>query len=126
MKVSFRPALALLLGSVATLLTACDYSSLSPGYNPQERTGFSNPPGYTNADVNADSVNNREVVTTPIGVGSAQALKHATVDQQLNSAPSGDNTTSPQTASGQMGSVDQNMTPPKAPGSKKNRNASSM
>lgn len=126
MKVSFRPALALLLGSVATLLTACDYVPYSPGINPQERTGFSNPPGYTNANVNADSVNDREIVTTPIGVGSAQALKHATVNEQLNSAPAGDNTTSPQTASGRMGSVNQNMTPPKTPTSSKNTSAGAM
>ena len=125
MKVSLRPALALLLGSVATLLTACDYD-YSPGKNPQERTGFSNPPGYTNADVNADSINNRQIVTTPIGVGSAQALKNATVNEQLNSAPSGNNTTSPQTASGRMGPVDQNMAPPKTPTSDKNTNAGNM
>ncbi len=125
MKVSSRPALALLLGSVATLLTACDYS-YSPGLNPQTSAGFSNPRGYTNADVNADSINNRQIVTTPIGVGSAQALKNATVDEQLNSAPAGANTTSPQTASGKMGSVDQNMTPPKTPTSSKNSGVGNM
>ena len=125
MKVSFRPALALLLGSVATLLTACDYN-YSPGKNPQERTGFSNPPGYTNADVNADSVNNRQIVTTPIGKGSATDLKNGSVNDQLNSAPAGNNTTSPQTASGKMGSIDQNMTPPKTPTSGKNSNTGSM
>ncbi|MEJ7663140.1 MAG: hypothetical protein WKG07_28160 [Hymenobacter sp.] len=119
MKVSFRPALALLLGSVATLLTACDYS-YSPGKNPQTSPGFSNPRGYTSADINADSINNRQIVTTPIGKGSATDLKNGTVDDQLNSAPAGTNTTSPQTASGKMGSVDQNMTPPKSPGSSKN------
>jgi hypothetical protein len=109
MKVTFRPALALLLGlASATLLTSCDYASLSPGENPQFKEGFTNPPGYTNADVNADSINYKQTVRKPIGVGSATAIKNGSVDDQLNSAPSGDNATSPQTASGKKGSVDQN------------------
>ncbi|RZK88845.1 MAG: hypothetical protein EOO62_37045 [Hymenobacter sp.] len=109
MKVSFRSALALLLvGSSATLLTACDYASLSPGENPQSREGFSNPRGYTNADVNRDSINNRQTVTKPIGKGSATAVKNGTAQDKLDSAPGGDNATSPQTASGKMGSTDQN------------------
>lgn len=122
MKVSSRPALALLLGSVATLLTACDYS-YSPGINPQARTGFSNPPGYTNADINADSINNQQIVTTPIGKGSATDIKNGSVNDQLNSAPAGNNTTSPQTASGKKAPIDQSMTPPKSPDSDKNTNA---
>ena len=122
MKVSFRPALALLLGSAATLLTACDYS-FSPGINPQERTGFSNPPGYTNADVNADSINNQQIVTTPIGKGSAIDIKNGSVNDQLNSAPAGNNTTSPQTASGKKAPISQSMTPPKSPDSDKNTNS---
>ena len=109
MKVFVRPALAfLLLASSATLLTACDYASLSPGYNPQAREGFGTTPTYTNADVNADSINNQQTVTKPIGVGSATAIKKGGVQAQLNSGPAGQNVTSPQTASGQMGPPSQN------------------
>jgi hypothetical protein len=105
MKFSFRPALALLLiGSAATLLTACDYASLSPGKNPQEREGFSNPNGYTNADVNRDSVNYKQTVTTPIGKGSATA--NGSDQDKLDSAPAGNSAASPQNASGTMGSAD--------------------
>lgn len=126
MKFSLRPVIALLLlGSSATLLTACDYK-YSPGYNKQFTAGFGSPPGYTNADVYRDSINNKQIVTTPIGVGSATAIKNGSVNDQLNSAPAGNNTTSPQTASGQMGSVNQNMTPPKTPTSGKNSSGSSM
>ena len=108
MKFSFRPALALLLvASSATLLTACDYASLSPGDNPQAREGFSNPNGYTNADVNRDSINNRQVVTKPIGKGSATDIKNGSTQDKLDSAPAGNSATSPQTASGKMGSTDQ-------------------
>lgn len=115
MKFSFRPVVAVLLfASSATLLTACDYK-YSPGVDTQFEPGFSNPKGYTNADINRDSINNKETVTKPIGVGSATAIKKGSVNDQLNSAPAGDNTTSPQTASGQMGSVDQNMKTPKTP-----------
>ena len=110
MKVYFRSALAILLvGSSATLLTACDYTSLSPGKNLQSKEGFGNPPhGYTNADVNRDSINNRQTVTKPTGEGSATAVKKGSAQDKLNSAPAGDNATSPQTASGKMGSTDQN------------------
>ncbi|MVN78307.1 hypothetical protein GO988_18410 [Hymenobacter sp. HMF4947] len=107
MKVILRPALALLLGASATLLTACDYASLSPGENPQFKEGFVNPPGYTNADVNADSINYKQNVHAPIGKGSASDIKNGSVDDQLNSAPAGKSATSPQTASGKMGPTDQ-------------------
>ena len=108
MNFSFRPALALLLlASSATLLTACDYASLSPGDNPQSREGFTNPPGYTNADVNRDSINYKQEVHTPIGKGSAAAIKNGSTQDKLDSAPAGNSATSPQTASGKMGSVDQ-------------------
>jgi hypothetical protein len=108
MKFSFRPALALLLlASSATLLTACDYASLSPGDNPQSREGFTNPPGYTNADVNRDSINGEQEVHTPIGKGSATAIKNGSTQDKLDSAPAGNSATSPQTASGKMGSVNQ-------------------
>lgn len=110
MKFSFRPALALLLGvASATGLASCDYASLSPGDNPQFKEGFANPPGYTNADINADSINYKQNVHPPIGVGSATAIKNGSVDDQLNSAPGGDNATSPQSASGKMGPTSQNM-----------------
>jgi hypothetical protein len=119
MKFSFRPVVAVLLfGSSATLLTACDYK-YSPGVNTQFEACFSNPRGYTNADINRDSINNKETVTKPTGLGSATAIKKGSVNEQLRSAPAGDNTTSPQTASGQMGSTDQNMTAPKTPKAKK-------
>jgi hypothetical protein len=113
MKFSFRPALTLLLlASSATLLTACDYASLSPGENPQFREGFANPPGYTNADVNRDSINYQQNVHTPIGKGSAIDLKNGSSQDQLNSAPAGNSASSAQTASGQMAPTDQNQ--PKA------------
>lgn len=116
MNFSFRPALTLLLvASSATLLTACDYASLSPGENPQFREGFTNPPGYTNTDVNRDSINYKQVVTTPIGKGSANDLKNGSAQDKLDSAPAGNSATSAQTASGTMAPTDQNQ--PKATGS---------
>jgi len=101
---SFRPALALLLGVSATLLTACDYK-YSPGVNTQFKHGFTGTPGYTNADVNRDSVNYKQNVRKPIGKGSAADMATASVDDQLKSAPSGKSTT-PQTASGKLDGVD--------------------
>ncbi len=101
---SFRPALALLLGVSATLLTACDYK-YSPGINTQFKHTFSNPPGYTNADINRDSVNYKQNVRQPIGKGSAADMASASPDEQLNSAPSGKSTT-PQSASGKLDDVD--------------------
>ncbi|MGI4835412.1 MAG: hypothetical protein ACRYFK_18320 [Janthinobacterium lividum] len=103
-----RPVLAtLLLAGSAALLTSCDYK-YSPGVNPQFKDGFSNPPGYTNAEVNRDSINYKQNVHTPIGEGSATAVKNGTVNDQLNSAPAGKSAATPQTASGQLGSTDQN------------------
>ena len=108
MNFSFRPALALLLvASSATLLTACDYASLSPGENQQFREGFSNPRGYTNADVNRDSINYKQTVTKPVGEGSATAIANGSTQDKLNSAPAGNSATSTQTASGKMGPADQ-------------------
>ncbi|WP_151087210.1 hypothetical protein [Hymenobacter baengnokdamensis] len=108
MNFSFRPVLAiLLLGSSATLLTACDYASLSPGKNPQHQEGFTNPNGYTNADINRDSINNKQTVTKPVGVGSATAIKKGSVQDKLNSAPSGNSASSPQDASGKPAPADQ-------------------
>ena len=106
MNFSFRPALALLLGASAALLTACDYK-YSPGVNMQFTHNFSNPPGYTSTDVYRDSVNFKENVYTPIGKGSATALKNGSTNDQLNSAPAGKSSATPQNASGTVGPVDQ-------------------
>jgi hypothetical protein len=113
MNFSFRPALTLLLlASSATLLTACDYASLSPGENPQFREGFTNPPGYTNMDVNRDSINYKQNVHTPVGNGSDNDIKNGSTQNQLDSAPAGNSATSAQTASGTMAPTAQNQ--PKA------------
>ena len=102
MKLSFRPALALLLGTaLATTLSSCDYR-WSPGENTQFKHGFSNPPGWHNSDVNRDSINNQQKVMPPSGEGSATAIKNGSTQDKLNSAPSGNSSTSPQDASGQM------------------------
>ena len=108
MKPSSRSALALLLGTaLAAALTACDYR-WSPGENPQFKAGFVNPPpGWHRYDEDRDSVNNRQHVEPAGGDGSAAAIKNGTVQDQLNSAPTGKSATSPQSASGQMGSPDQ-------------------
>ncbi len=103
MKLSSRSARTLLLGTVlAAALSSCDYR-WSPGENPQFKYGFTNAPGWHSSDVNRDSINYQQNVNTPIGVGSATAIKNGTVQDQLNSAPAGSSVTSPQTASGQMG-----------------------
>jgi hypothetical protein len=94
MKLFSCAALALLLGTAA--LTSCEYG-YSPGKN-QVRTDFTHAPKWRNEDVNRDSVNYKQRTTTPIGVGSATAIKNGTVDEQLESAP-GNNPG--QTASGQ-------------------------
>jgi hypothetical protein len=117
MNSSLRPALALLLGVSATLLTACDYK-YSPGKNPQFKHGFTGTPGYTNIDINRDSVNYKQNVRTPLGKGSAADLASGSVDDQLQSAPGGKSTT-PQSASGKLDDVDKaaptgNNTPPSA------------
>jgi hypothetical protein len=104
MNFSLRPALVLLLGASAALLTACDYK-YSPGVNPQFKHNFTNPPGYTNADINRDSINYKQNVRQPIGKGSAADLASGSVDDQLNSAPSGKSTT-PQSASGKLDDAD--------------------
>ena len=107
MKLPFRPRLALLLGALATAVTSCDYAPYSPGKNPQAKEDFANPPGYTSADVNADSISTRQTVYKPTGKGSATALKNGTVQDQLTSAPAGGSTASPQNASGKLGPVNQ-------------------
>ncbi|TVT41762.1 hypothetical protein FNT36_10075 [Hymenobacter setariae] len=106
MNFSFRPALALLLGASAALLTACDYK-YSPGVNTQFEHGFNGTPTFTNADVNRDSVNYVQNVRTPIGKGSASDLKTASPEEQQQSAPAGKSSASPQSANGQLGTTDQ-------------------
>ncbi|WP_201983216.1 hypothetical protein [Hymenobacter rubidus] len=107
MKLSSRFTLALLLGTaLAATLSSCDYR-WSPGENTQFHHGFTNPPGWHNADVNRDSINNQPKAPAPSGVGSATAIKKGSVQDKLDSAPAGDNAASPQNASGQMGSTDQ-------------------
>ncbi|GAC1371507.1 MAG: hypothetical protein NVS3B25_24760 [Hymenobacter sp.] len=105
MKLSSRPALALLLGTaLAAVLSSCDYR-WSPGENQQFHHGFVNPPpGWHNADVNRDSINNRQRVEPAGGVGSAADIKKGGVQAQLNSAPAGKSAASPQDASGRMAS----------------------
>jgi hypothetical protein len=106
MKLFLRPALALLLGTaLAASLSSCN-SQWSPGNNYALRHGFSNPPGWHTADVNRDSINNQPKAFTPIGTGSATAIKKGTVKDKLNSAPAGASATGGQTASGQMGTVE--------------------
>lgn len=106
MKLSLRPALALLLGTaLAASLSSCDYR-WSPGENVQFKHGFSNPPGWHTADVNRDSINNQQRVEPASGEGSAVAIKNGTVQDKLNSAPAGKSATGGQTASGQMGGVE--------------------
>ena len=102
MKLSTRPALALLLGTaLAATLSSCDYR-WSPGENTQFKTGFTNAPGWHNSDVNRDSINYKQRVEPAIGVGSATAIKNGTVQEQLDSAPAGKDAASSQTASGQL------------------------
>ena len=107
MKLSLRPALALLLGTaLAASLSSCDYQ-WSPGENTQFHHGFSNPPGWHSSDVDRDSINNKQRVEPAGGEGSAKAIKNGTVQDKLNSAPAGANATGGQTASGMPGPVDQ-------------------
>ncbi len=125
MNVFLRAALGLsLISGAATLLTACDYAANSPGVNTQYTHAFVNPPGYTNADINRDSVNNKQTVTKPIGKGSATGIKNGTVNDQLNSAPAGKSAASSQTASGKIGPADQNQ--PQAKGNGVGKDAQGM
>jgi hypothetical protein len=108
MKLSSRLALALLLGTaLAATLSSCDYR-WSPGKNPQFQHGFTGtPPGWRNYDVNRDSINYKQVTPAPGGIGSAAAIAQGTVQEQMNSAPAGKSTASPQNASGTIGPVEQ-------------------
>ena len=99
MKISSCVLLGFGLGASA-LLTACDYQRYSPGVNTQYEHSFVNPPGWRNEDVNRDSINYKQNVLTPIGEGSATAIRKGTVQDQLNSAPSGKSASSPQAANG--------------------------
>ena len=107
MKLSTRSALALLLGTaLAASLSSCDYR-WSPGKNTQFKHGFTKAPGWHKSDVDRDSINNQQRVEPASGEGSATAIKNGTVKEKLDSAPAGASATSPQDASGRMGSVDQ-------------------
>lgn len=107
MKLSSRSALALVLGTaLAASLSSCDYK-WSPGINPQFVPGFTNPPGWHKSDVDRDSINNQQRVEPATGTGSATAIKKGTVKDKMDSAPAGASATSPQTASGKMGPVEQ-------------------
>ena len=107
MKLSSRPALALLLGTaLAASLSSCD-SRWSPGLNPQFPHGFTKAPGWHNSDVNRDSINYKQRVEPAGGEGSAAAIKNGTVQDQLNSAPAGKSSATPQNASGTLGTPDQ-------------------
>lgn len=102
MKLSTRPALALLLGTaLAASLSSCDYH-WGPGLNTQFKTTFTSPPGWHSSDVNRDSINNQPVATTPIGTGSATALKKGTVKERMDAAPAGKSAAQGQNASGQL------------------------
>ena len=102
MKLSFRSALALLVGTtLAGSLSSCDYN-WGPGKSPQFQHGFTNPPGWHNWDVNRDSINYRQRVEPAGGIGSAAAIQNGTVQDQVNSGPAGKSSASPQSASGQM------------------------
>lgn len=105
MKLSSRSALALLVGfALSASLSSCDYS-WTPGIDPQH--GFVNPPpGWRNWDVNRDSVNYKQRVEPAGGEGSAAAVANGTVQDQLNSAPAGKSTASPQAPSGTMTTTD--------------------
>ncbi|MBD2769529.1 hypothetical protein IC235_16700 [Hymenobacter sp. BT664] len=107
MKLSSRSVLALLLGpALAAAVSSCDYR-WSPGKNPQYQHGFVYPPpAWRSFDVNRDSINYKQRVELPGGVGSAAALKKGTVQDQLNSAPAGKSTASPQAASGTLAAPD--------------------
>ncbi|HEX8326452.1 MAG TPA: hypothetical protein VF629_02840 [Hymenobacter sp.] len=106
MKLSFRPALALLLGTaLAASLSSCDYR-WTPGVDSHYVNDFNNPPGWRNFDVYRDSINYKQVTPPPGGVGSAAAIEQGTVQDQLNSAPAGKSTASPQAASGTLASPD--------------------
>ena len=107
MKLSSHFALALLLGTaLAASLSSCDYR-WSPGENTQFRAGFTNAPGWHKSDVDRDSINNQQRVEPASGEGSATAIKNGTVQDQLNSAPTGNSATSPQDASGKLASPGQ-------------------
>ncbi len=75
MKLSFRPALTLLLGTaLAVSFSACD-PRYSPGENTQFKHTFTNAPGWHSWDVNRDSINNEQRVEPASGTGSAAANK---------------------------------------------------
>lgn len=108
MKLSSRALLALLATGASASLTSCDYQRFSPGLNTQFEHSFVNAPGWRNEDVNRDSINYRQEVHTPVGEGSATAIKNGTVQDQLNSSMAGKSAASPQAANGQNDATDRN------------------
>jgi hypothetical protein len=108
MKLSSRTLRGLGLAFGVSALTACDYQRYSPGVNTQFERTFVNAPGWRNEDVNRDSINYKQEVHTPIGEGSATAIKNGTVQDQINSAPAGKSSASPQAANGTNAPVNQN------------------
>ncbi|GAB2453359.1 hypothetical protein GCM10011375_00270 [Hymenobacter qilianensis] len=100
MKLQQRYALAILLVATAPL-ASCDYEK-GPGKDTQFDKNFNTEAAKepTSNEVARDSVNRVQNVQPPLGEGSA-ADQQQSVDKAMNSAPSGNTATSPQTASGQ-------------------------
>ena len=105
MKLQQRYALAILLVATAPL-ASCDYEK-GPGKDPQYTKDFNTEAAKeaTSNEIARDSVNRVQNVQPPLGEGSA-ADQQQSVDKAMNSAPSGNTATSPQTASGQPAQVD--------------------
>jgi hypothetical protein len=100
MKLQQRYALAILLVATAPL-ASCDYEK-GPGKDTQYDRNFNTEAAKdaTSNEVARDSVNRVQNVQPPLGEGSA-ADQQMSTDNAMNSAPSGNTATSPQTASGQ-------------------------
>lgn len=106
MKLQQRYALAMLLVAMAPL-ASCEYER-GPGKEPQYSENFNLEAAKepTSNEIARDSVNRVQNVQPPLGEGSA-ADQQQSVDNAMNSAPSGNTATSPQTASGQPAPIDQ-------------------
>ncbi|SMB97771.1 hypothetical protein SAMN00120144_1612 [Hymenobacter roseosalivarius DSM 11622] len=104
MKLQQRYALAILLVATAPL-ASCDYQK-GPGKDTQfdRNLNLEAAPEATSNEIARDSVNRVQNVQPPLGKGSA-ADQQMSVDKAMNSAPSGNTATSPQTASGQPAPV---------------------
>ena len=84
--------------AAAFAFTACD-NTKAPGKDPIYKTNIDAVPPATATVTDLDSVNRTEQAPAPIGKGSAADISSST-DAALNSAPGGQNATTPQTASG--------------------------